>query len=1237
MSWSSRPRHLLVVRFCPWLILLSLACWLSLPARAVILWSDPETTLVHDNGAGVDILDGAVKRDYAANDTLYFKFHVEPISDRDTEDYFAAFELYEGDTERLGIGNALKAWAYSAFFPAGYSSGTNEPADYLDLHTSRPEVSTDGAVNSYQYPRHGVGATMVFKVQYVPGGDDLVTVWLDPDLGPGANEAYQPESLTTRFNANARFDEIRLRHGGKGGGWAFSDLAIATTFSDFVDASSARPAGEILGNPDDSRSLVFQSWQREQGLAAGPIHALLQSRDGYLWLGTDDGLLRFDGLRFVAIGPEDGVRSDRVNGLCEDQSGGLWIALKDFGVTRWQNGRSLTFTRQEGLPSNSVTALAGGDNGEMWIGTDAGLALWRDGKRVSFPAAGKFQGQKVTALQRNRQGEMWMGVQGAGIFHYTHDEFLPVPAAGTGELLKQSHCLLLDQRGRFWVGAGEDYVLCLESNNWSRYRIPRNQIKSHVTVFGEETDGTVWAGSAGGGLVQFRDGKVVGIPESSLPGIHIECMVTDREGRLWMGTETGLSRFRRKSLFTLSQGEGLGYGPALGLAEVEPGVIWVAKTNASIYRWDGRSFNRLAASGLSPHVSPITAVLVTHSGFCWVATTNGLLVYKDPTAAADEARPVDSPRPNISALAEAQDGGLWVGTGDGSLWKMFSGQWRRNTNLVSAHPITALLPQANGGLWIGTDGGGVHHLTAGGLAESDRNQGLVGGQIRSLLEDAQEVLWIATDKGLARWQDGHLTLFTTREGLPDNSIFQVLEDDFGRLWLGTGGGIVCLNKQRLQEVAEGRASALYPQVFGRAEGMLSEVCVGGVYPAGLKSKSGLLWFCTQKGVTVVNPREESTATPSLKTVLDEVLVDGVPASFSPASPADSLPGRPPAHVLRIAPGRHRVEFRYTGLTFDAPESTRFRYRLEGLDGDWVDAGTRRAAFYSYLPAGSYQFRVDACNRDGVWTQNLAGVNLVVLRHFWQNAWFLAFAGVALLVGVAGSARLVEKSKLQRRLKLLEQERALERERTRIAQDLHDEMGAKLCRMSFLSEHACRPDLPAGELREHISSISNAAREVLHSLDEIVWAVNPHNDTLEHAASYIAQYASDYFQMTGVSCVLEVPARLPAHPLSSQMRHHLFLAAHEALTNILKHAGATQARVEMRLERDTFEILISDNGKGFAPEIVKARADAAAGDGLTNMARRMSEIGGVCDIASEPGRGTRVRFVISLTPTTEKVQ
>jgi signal transduction histidine kinase len=262
---------------------------------------------------------------------------------------------------------------------------------------------------------------------------------------------------------------------------------------------------------------------------------------------------------------------------------------------------------------------------------------------------------------------------------------------------------------------------------------------------------------------------------------------------------------------------------------------------------------------------------------------------------------------------------------------------------------------------------------------------------------------------------------------------------------------------------------------------------------------------------------------------------------------------------------------------------------------------------------------------------------MIAPHLWQKWWVIALTASALLVAVGGGVRIVEKRKLQHRVKRLEQERALERERSRIAQDLHDEMGAKLCRISFLSEHARRAGSTPEEVQHQIVSISNASREVLHSLDEIVWAVNPKNDTLEHVASYIGQYAQDYFQMTGIECELDIPPQFPPHPLSSQVRHHLFLSAHEAFTNILKHSAASQTKVTMTCDDSTFQLIAADNGRGFdlSANHSHPAGTSDSGNGLHNMRQRLGDIGGRCEIKSFPGRGTIIHFTLPLKEFTKE--
>jgi ligand-binding sensor domain-containing protein/signal transduction histidine kinase len=1187
-------------------------------SRAVLLWSDLGSTQVHDTGAGADILGGILQRDDSSSDTLYFKFHVDPLSDGTTEEYFAAFQLFQGNQERLAVGNALKAWAYSAF-STGERGASNQMVEYIDLNSSNPERPGLGTSTTYELPYWGIERTIVFKVHYVPGGNDLVTVWLNPNLLQGATEASQPESLTTHFTANGSFDQIHLRHGGGGTGWIFSEMAIATSFNDFVTANESENGGET--------PFTFRSWQREQGLPENYVRALAQTRDGYIWEGSDEGVSSFDGVNFSSLGPREGFQSGPVRVLYGDSRGALWIGSVDAGLICWQGGKLRKFTTRDGLPSDSITALAEDDEGRLWVGTQAGLTVLQNGRPTALPGAEIFSGKPIAALARDHKGSIWVGVSGIGIFSCQKNEFIQLQDASLAAALQDPHCLLVDQKGRIWIGAGNADVLCRDGDQWLRFGMPRHVGTPYVSSLVEGPDETVWAGSKGEGLFEFKAGKLVAINASSgLSDNMVETLLMDREGKLWVGTHGGLNRIYPRKVSVLNHNDGLDYGGIQGLAEISPGLIWAAQPNG-IYQWNGHAFRRLIFAGLPPQARQGSPLLGDRDGSCWVAGDSGLLHFKNPQTAESEAVAPALANLNISALAQdKKNGEVWAGARSGELWSFLNEKWSPQTNFPCCHPITGIVPDTNT-LWVGTDGEGLYRLYLRPNFEVEKVRGLPSGSIRTLRLDAQGTLWIGTaGGGLSRLQNGQIATFTAREGLPDNTISQILEDDDGNLWLGGNRGIARVKKQDLDDLAAHAIPAVYPQIYARADGLLSEECTSGFFPAGLKTKAGPLWFSTLKGIAVIDPRHV-VSSPAPTVAIEQILVDGVPASTISGAAKDS-------HIdsLRLAPGKHTLEFRYTGISFDAPERVRFRFRLETLDPNWLEAGTRRVAQYSFVPPGTYRFRVIACNGDGIWNEQGASLELTVLPHFWQTWWFRGSAVFAtIMISVIGG-RVVVRRRLQQRLKRLEQDRALERERTRIAQDLHDIMGAKLCRISFMSEHVRRSETIPAALQEHIRSMSDDSREVLRSLDEIVWAVNPEKDTLEHLVFYIVQYAREYFRRTGIECETVIPQDLPAQPLTSQSRHHLFLAVHEALTNILKHSGATQAKITITCPGNDFEIMVSDNGRGFDASSNghgSPSSDDGFGNGLGNMRRRMAELGGDCLLESRPGQGTTIRFVLLL--------
>jgi signal transduction histidine kinase len=544
------------------------------------------------------------------------------------------------------------------------------------------------------------------------------------------------------------------------------------------------------------------------------------------------------------------------------------------------------------------------------------------------------------------------------------------------------------------------------------------------------------------------------------------------------------------------------------------------------------------------------------------------------------------------------------------------------------------LHDSDGTTWIGTEGDGLYRYQEKSRAHFEKGGGLLSDWIRTLYVDAQGTLWIGTaGGGLSRWHNGQLTAFTTREGLPDNTISQILEDGKGRLWLGSNRGIACVGKRELEELVAGKIAVVYPQVYGRAEGMPSEECTGGFYPAGLKTQSGQLCFATLKGIVVADPRQRTADAPAPAVVLEETLIDGVAADMRPPPAAGrkgnggANPATPAGETeIRIGPGKHRLEFRYTGMSFSSPERVRFRYRLAPLDTDWVEAGARRAAFYSYVPPGQYRFRVIACNSGGIWNEAGAGVSLIVSPYLWQAWWFIGLASLASLAAVAGTVRVMEKNKHQRRLKLIEQERALERERARIAQDLHDDLGSSLTRISLLSDLARSDKDNPGQVEAHAQKISQSAGQTVRALEEIVWALRPGSDSLQSLVEYIAHFANELFEGDSAHCRLDLPHDLPTHSLPPEMRHNIFLVVKEALTNAFKHSHAHEVRVQAKASARTLEMVVQDDGQGFEAQALPPKPGKR--QGLGNMRRRAEVMGGTLVVESAPGKGTTVRLVVS---------
>jgi len=522
--------------------------------------------------------------------------------------------------------------------------------------------------------------------------------------------------------------------------------------------------------------------------------------------------------------------------------------------------------------------------------------------------------------------------------------------------------------------------------------------------------------------------------------------------------------------------------------------------------------------------------------------------------------------------------------------------------------VVTLIDDRQGRLWIGTKGAGLLSWENGKYTAYSASNGLPSNLAWSLCVDHENRLWIGTaDGGLSWLHNGQFVNFTKPDGLADETVCHIEEDQKGRLWFTSPHGVSFVDERALEAFARGEVSSFSCTSYGQSDGMLSSGCTCAFQPSGCVTRDGRLLFPTLKGVAVVRPDavEANPAAPPVR--VEEVSIDGASRTLDGSA------------TLRGPPGKARVEIRYTALSFSAPEKVRFKYRMEGLDTGWVDAGGKRVVDYSYLPHGDYKFSVLACNEDGVWGAEGASFELTIPPQFWQTWWFLGAAIAAGVSGIALTARRLETARAQRRMERQRQEHLVELERARIARDFHDEIGSCLTHVIVLSELVKGDKLQPKEVEAHASMIGKTARNAMQGLGTIIWAANPRNDTLDGLMQYISQYSYDFCQATPVACHLDLPPEAPPLFLTADVRHNLFMIVKEALHNVVKHSRASEACVNLRVEHGYLDVGVRDNGCGFDPAAVGGQ-----GHGLASMRQRAEAIGAVLSIEARPGSGVSVR-------------
>ena len=996
-------------------------------------------------------------------------------------------------------------------------------------------------------------------------------------------------------------------------------------------------------------------WTADDGLPLNSIYSVIQTQDGYLWMATLDGLVRFDGVRFTIFNKfnSPGIINNRFVNLYEDAQKDLWALTEKNGAVRFHQGRFSSYGESAGIIPPYVYWFGNDANGNVTILPEQGAAIrFADGKFSHFDGALEFSQGAGDFRQKSNiiycSLEDFVNGQNHERACFVNGQRWMIPLTGVfkDDRLRTA---AQDKNGSVWVITEKEKLVRVENGKVVRIFGAADGLKKHPTNFllglklylvSLDEEGSLWLTDletmrnelllrksdnlpreTGDFFTAYYEGET----PAQIPFWGAEKSFQDSEGNFWFGTwRNGLYRARKQTVTAFSTAEGLSERNVYPIYEDDAdGTIWVGTTNGLFIFQNGR-FKRIEGT----EKFSVTAIGKDSAGRIVICDFPRLYVWDHNRFIPflqDETSKLPVYGSAIFAVHTDRENSMWLG-GERGLIRYKDGSVTRFTSAdgLAGNDVKVIIEAKAGGLWIGTYEG-LSRYQNGQLTSWTENEGLPGGAIRALYEEADGTLWIGTyDSGLARFKDGKFTRFNTSNGLYNDGAFQILEDERRNFWISSNRGIYRVNKDELNEYADGKRAGVTSIAYGKSDGMRNIECNGGRSPAGFKARDGRLWFPTQDGVAVIDPKEVKVNSQPPPVVIESVKIDNELS----AETGLALDQEKSAIPLQIEPSQQNFEINYTALSFINSENIRFKYRLEGLEADWIDAGTRRTAYYSYVPPGEYTFHVIAANSDNVWNEIGASVKVIVKPPFYRT-WIFILACAALVLFIIYAV-------YRRRVHQLEHARAMqeefsrrlinahEAERSRVAAELHDSIGQTLAMIKNRAVFGAQMiDNP--EAKEQLEAITSQTTQAIGEVREISYNLRPYlleNLGLTRAIKSLVGKIEEFHLLTINSRIDDVD-----NLFSAEAEMSVYRIVQESLNNVAKHSDADEAWLTIEKTGGIITIKIGDDGCGFDKNAAPKTDVAKGGFGLLGIAERVRMLGGSLDIQTGKGKGTKLTIKI----------